>query len=124
MRFWLAVLAAAVAQAYAFTILTGAPGASLPALVMMLLGALGAGFFAARRGALAGFLSVYLGALIYAVASYLTASPIADTDAPRTVLDLIGWTLRLGWAIVPFAIAAAIAGWLGAQLRRRLLRAR
>ena len=122
MRFALAVLAAAAAQAYAFTILTGPRGIPSVALVIMLLAALGAGFFAARRGALAGVLSLYGGAVIYAAVSFLTDPvPLAEEDAPRGVLDLVGWAFRLGLAIVPFAIGTALAGWAGTATRGRLL---
>ena len=122
MRFALAVIAAAAAQALAFTVLTGPRGVPLVALAIMLLAALGAGFFAARRGALAGVLSLYAGALIYAAVSFLTFPiPLSDEDAPRSVLDLVGWALRLAFAIVPYAIGAAIAGWTGSALRGRVL---
>ena len=122
MRFALAVLAAAAAQAYAFTTLTDPRGIPFVALVIMLLAALGAGFFAARRGALAGVLSLYAGAVIYAAVSFLTDPiPLADEDAPRSVPDLVGWAFRLGFAIVPFAIGTALAGWAGTATRGRLL---
>ena len=123
MRFALAVLAAATAQAYAFTILTGPRGIPVVALVIMLLAAIGAGFFAARRGALAGVLSLYAGALIYAVASFLTfPMPLSEMeDAPRSVLDLVGWAFRLGFSILPFAIGTALAGWAGSASRGRLI---
>jgi len=119
MRFALAVFAAAAVHAYAFTLLTG-PGISGVALAVMLLAAFGAGFFAARRGALAGAISHYAGALAYAAVSYLTGPPLVD-DAPRNVFDLIGWVLRLGFAIVPYAIGAALAGWAGSASRGRVL---
>jgi len=119
MRFALAVFAAAAVHAYAFTLLTG-PGISGVALAVMLLAALGAGFFAARRGALAGLLSLYVGALAYAVFSYL-APPHSTEDAPRDLLDVIGWGFRLGFAILPYAIGAALVGWAGSAARGRVL---
>lgn len=119
MRFWLAVAAAAPAQAYAFIQLTGPRAAPGVGLAVLLLAALGAGFFAARRGALAGAISVYAGALAYAAVSYLTAPPLED--APRNVLDLVGWVLRLGFAIIPYAIGAALAGWVGSATRGRVI---
>jgi hypothetical protein len=119
MRFWLAVAAAAAAQAYAFAQITGPRTVPAAALAIMLLAALGAGFFARSRGALAGALSLYAGALIYAVASYVAAPPFED--APRNALDLVGWTLRLGIAVVPYAVGAALAGLAGAYARRRML---
>lgn len=120
MRFTLAVLPAAAVQAYAFMRLTSPNGTSGVALAVMLLAALGAGFFSARRGALAGMASLYAGALIYAALSYFTG-PSAIEDAPRNVLDLVGWALRLAFAIVPYAIGAAICGWAGSALRGRVL---
>lgn len=120
MRFALAVLAAAGAQAYAFTILTSPRGVSGGALAVMMLAAFGAGFFAARRGAVAGVASLYAGALIYAGIAYLTGPTLVD-DAPRTPLDLVGWAIRLAVAIVPYGIGAAITGWAGSAARGRLL---
>ena len=119
MRFALAVLAAAAVQAYAFVRLTSPNGTSGVALAVMLLAAFGAGFFAARRGALAGIASLYAGALIYAAVSYVAGPSVVD-DAPRNVLDLIGWGLRLAFAILPYAIGAAVAGWAGSALRGRV----
>jgi hypothetical protein len=119
MRFALAVLGAGAVQSFAFTQLTGPRSVPVLALVTMLLAASGAGFFAARRGALAGLVSLYLGALAYAGASYFAAATVPD--APRDPLDLIGWVVRLGFAIVPYAIGTAVAGWAGTAARRRLL---
>ena len=119
MRFALAVAAAAVAQGYAFIQLTGPRAGPGVGLAVLLLAALGAGFFAARRGAVAGAVSVYAGVLVYAAVSYVVAPPLED--APRNVLDLIGWVLRLGFAIIPYAIGAALAGWAGAAARRRVV---
>ena len=121
MRFALAVLAGAVAQAYAFTILTGPRAVPAVALTILLVAALGAGFFAARRGALAGLLSLYAGAFAYAAVSYFTAPPMADEDWPRDPFHLAAWSVRLAWAIIPYAIGAAVAGWAGSALRRRVL---
>jgi hypothetical protein len=119
MRFALAVAAGALVQAYAFTILTGPRGIPFVALLIMLLAALGAGFFAARRGVLAGIASLYAGALIYAGLSYVTGPPVED--APRNALDVIGWGLRLAFAILPYGIGTALAGWAGSAARGRLL---
>lgn len=120
MRFWLAVAAAASAHAYAFTQLTDPRGVPGVALATMLLAALGAGFFAARRGAVAGVISLYAGALAYAAVSYVAGPPLVE-DAPRNVLDLVGWVLRLGFAIIPYAIGAALAGWVGSATRGRVI---
>lgn len=119
MRFALAVLGAGAVQAFALMQLTGPRSVPVLALATMLLAASGAGFFAARRGPLAGVVSLYVGALAYAGASYLTAA--AALEAPGQPLDLVGWVLRLGVAIVPYAIGTAVAGWVGTAARRRLL---
>jgi hypothetical protein len=91
--------------------------AAIGAIGYLLFSAFGAGWFAMRRSALAGFLSVVVGALIYGV--YSLSRPGADAGA--TVVDLVGWETRLLISVLPFAIGGAFAGAAGGWLRRRAM---
>ena len=93
---------------------------ALLAMTYLLFASFGAGWFAARRSALAGGLAVLLGAEAAAVFQFITATPLALAGAG--VLDLLGWAARLlVWAL-PYAIGGAFAGAAGGWLRGRALR--
>jgi hypothetical protein len=116
-RFWLAVLVAAVVQlAVYLQVGTWIGTAALLAVAYILFASLGAGWFAARRSALAGGLSALLGAALYAVVSFF--SPAATG---MTALDLIGWEARLLLAVLPYVAIGAAAGGLGGALRKRVV---
>jgi hypothetical protein len=116
-RFWLAVLVAAVAQlAVYLQVGTWIGTAALLATAYILFASLGAGWFAARRSALAGGLSALLGAAVYGIVSFF--GPAATG---MTALDLLGWEARLLLAVVPYAAIGAAAGALGGWLRTRVL---
>jgi hypothetical protein len=120
-RFWLAVLVAALANVVVFAQTAGwiGTGAFL-ALAYLLFAAFGAGWFAARRSALAGGLSVLLGAAAATLFQFFTLSSTAL--AGMGVLELIGWTLRfMTWAL-PYAVGGAFAGAAGGWLRGRAMR--
>jgi len=108
MRFAVAVLGAGIAQVFPYLRLDQWIGAG-GALALLYIGfaALGAGFFAGRRGAAAGALSVLVGAFLYAVVAGLT-QPGADPGA------FASFFLRIG----------AFAGWLGGAARARAVTAR
>ena len=121
LRFTLAVLAAALANIVVFTRLSSwfATGA-FAALAYLMFAAFGAGWFSARYSALAGGLSVLLGAAATTLFQVITAPPLelAGVDA----LGLIGWALLfVGWTL-PYAVAGAFAGAVGGWLRGRALR--
>jgi hypothetical protein len=116
LRFWLAVLAAAVADLAAYLAVPNWIGiAAIGAIAYLLFSAFGAGWFAASRGALAGFLSVLAGAVIYGAYSLWGQSAGAGASA----LDLLGWEARLLLAVLPYAIGGAFTGAAGGWLRRR-----
>ena len=119
MRFALAVLAGALVLGLLFLRL---PGIANPlfSMAVVIAAGLGAGFFAARRGALAGFLIVYLGNLIF-VAANLAAFGIGDD--PSGVPGFLGRLLMVQLVLLQYAIPAAIAGWAGEHVRRRTVRA-
>jgi len=119
MRFWLAVLVASVAQlAVYLQVGTWIGTAAILATAYIAFASLGAGWFAARRSALAGGLSAMIGAVIYGVVSFF--GPAATG---MTWLDLLGWEARLVLAVIPYVIAGAAAGALGGLLRRRAMAA-
>lgn len=89
------------------------------ALAYLLFAAFGAGWFAARRSALAGGLSVLLGAVAAAISGFVTATPLQLAGA--NALDLLGWALTLSIWALPYAIGGAFAGAAGGWLRRRAL---
>jgi hypothetical protein len=89
---------------------------ALLAIAYLLVASAGAGFFAARRGALAGALAVVLGALLSGLVQYwprLSYAPDAGT--------LVGFEIQLAIALVPYEIGGAIAGHVGALVRGRLV---
>jgi hypothetical protein len=115
------VIAAAVADVVVFTRteLWVGNGAFL-AMTYLLFASFGAGWFAARRSALAGGLSVLLGAEAAAVFQFLTATPVELAGAGA--LDLLGWAARLAVWALPYAVGGAFAGAAGGWLRSRALR--
>ena len=121
MRFWLAVLAGAVVLGVAFLRL---PGSNPPLMMaIVVLAALGAGFFAGRRGALIGFLIVYVGNLLFVASTIARYGFGYGTDSSGAG----GFIVRLlivQVVLLQFAIPAAIAGWSGTYARRRWLGAR
>lgn len=118
LRFWLAVLAGALVLGVAFARLPGSSPALLMAVVV--LAGLGVGFFARRRGALAGFAVVYLGNLVF-VAITMTRYGTGDGADPSGIGGFIVRLLMVQVVLLQFAIPAAIAGWAGAYARRRWL---
>ncbi|CAN5250312.1 hypothetical protein BH18CHL2_BH18CHL2_04080 [soil metagenome] len=115
MRFPLAVLAGGVAAAPAFFRLPEWIGATAYlALFYLAAVGLGAGFFAARRGALAGALAVYAGLLLWTVAGYVRQGGAAF--GPFAAAQGV---LSLGLVIAPYAVAAAASGAFGGWLRGR-----
>jgi hypothetical protein len=115
------VIAAAVADVVVFsrTELWVGNGAFL-AMGYLLFASFGAGWFAARRSALAGGLSVLLGAEAAAVFQIVTATPVELAGAGA--LDLLGWAARLALWALPYAIGGAFAGAAGGWVRSRALR--
>jgi hypothetical protein len=114
------VIAAGVADLAAFLAVPNWFGiAAIGAIVYLLFSAFGAGWFATRLSALAGGLSVIVGAEAAAVFQYLTARPAEVAGA--TALDLLGWALRLLIAVLPYAVGGAFAGAGGGWLRRRAM---
>jgi hypothetical protein len=115
-RFALAVLGAGSVQVFPYLRLDQwvGPGAVL-AIVYIGFAAFGAGFFAGRRAWLAGALSVFVGAVLYAVVQALVPYPGQAPDLG----SFASFLLRLPIAVFPFAIVGALAGALGGLLRGR-----
>ncbi|MDQ2951817.1 MAG: hypothetical protein M3R54_06100 [Chloroflexota bacterium] len=117
MRFVLAVLVAAAVQLVVYLqVGTWIGAAAILAIVYILFSSLGAGWFAARRSALAGGLSALVGAVLYGIVSFFSPAAVG-----MQALDLVGWELRLVLAVVPYIVLGAMAGTLGGWLRRRAL---
>ena len=118
MRFAVAVLGAGVVQVFPYLRLDQWVGlGALLALLYIEFAAVGAGFFAGRRAALAGGLSVLLGAFLYVVVAGLT-QPGGDPGA------FASFFLRIPIAAFPFIVVGALAGWLGGAIRARAVRTR
>lgn len=117
MRFWLALAAGALAQGLAFSAFPGL-GASAFAIAFIALTALAVGFFAARRGALAGFLTVYLGNLVFVL---INLGRRGLGEDPSDLGGFMGRLLIVQLMLLPYAVAGAMAGWAGSRLRRQLL---
>ena len=118
MRFAVAVLGAGIVQVFPYLRLDQWVGAAaLLALLYIAFAAFGAGFFAGRRAALAGALSVLLGAFLYAVVAGVT-QPEGDPGA------FASFFLRIPIAVFPFILLGALAGWLGGAVRARAVRIR
>ena len=117
MRFWLAVVVASAAQLVVYLqVGTWIGTTAVLAILYIVFASLGAGWFAARRSGVAGGLSAFLGAALYAVVSFF--GPAATG---MTVLDLLGWEARLLLAVVPYVVLGAAAGAFGGWLRRTAL---
>ena len=118
MRFAVAVLGAGIMQVFPYLRLDQWVGAgALLALLYIAFAAAGAGFFAGRRAALAGGLSVLVGAFLYVVLAGLT-QPGGDPGA------FTSFFLRIPIAVFPFILLGALAGWLGGAVRARAIGAR
>lgn len=116
MRFAIAVAVAALAQLLVWwRVGDWVGGGAVVALAYVLFAALGAGYFAGRRAALAGGLSVFVGALAYSVASYVVFR-VGDIGS------LLDWMLRLALSVIPYAAGGLFAGALGGWLRVRTIR--
>jgi len=112
------VVAAGIADLAAFLAVPNWFGiAAIGATLYLLFSAFGAGWFAMRRSALAGFLSVVVGALIYGAYSLLGQGAGLGASA----VDLLGWESRLLIALLPYAVGGAFAGAAGGWLRRRAM---
>ena len=112
MRFALAVTVAALVELVVFLRLDQWIGVfAVLAILYLFFAALGAGYFAGSRGALAGLLAVQVGALVYGVVAYATRA------VPAEVGSLLEWELRLTVAVLPYAIGGAAAGAVGGWLR-------
>ena len=110
------MIAAGVADLAAFLAVPSWFGvAAIGAIGYLLFSAFGAGWFAVHRSALAGFLSVVVGALIYGAYSLL----IQGAGLGASGVDLLGWEARLLIAVLPYAVGGAFAGAGGGWLRRR-----
>jgi hypothetical protein len=113
MRFAVAVVGAGIVQIFPYLRLDQWVGAgALLAIAYIQFAAFGAGFFAGRRAALAGALSVLLGALLYVMVAGLT-QPGGDPGA------FASFFLRIPIAVFPFILLGAFAGWLGGAARAR-----
>jgi len=117
-RFAVAVLGAGVAQVFPYLRLDQWVGTgAVLALLYIEFAAFGAGFFAGRRAALAGALSVLVGAFLYVVVAGLT-QPGGDPGA------FASFFMRIPIAVCPFIFLGALAGWLGGAARARAMRTR
>jgi len=118
MRFALAV---AVAAALDLVVLLRVDqwigSGALLAIAYLLLASAGAGFFAGRRGALAGAAAVIAGSLLSGLVQFWPRVSYAfDLGV------LAGFDLQLLIALVPYEIGGAIAGHAGALARTRIVR--
>jgi hypothetical protein len=120
MRFAFAVAVSAFAQLFIYLRLSDWVGAgALLAVSYIAFAAMGAGWFAARRAALAGALSVVAGVTLYALFTFF--GPAGTGMLP---LDLVFGILRLVIAYWPYIAIGALAGLVGGSLRTRLVGAR
>ena len=118
MRFAIAVLAAATLDLAVLLRVDQWLGVgALLALGYLLVASAGAGFFAARRGALAGALAVIAGALLSGLVQYWPRIGYANDLGALLVFEL-----QLVIALVPYEIGGAIAGHAGEVARRRIVR--
>jgi hypothetical protein len=117
-RFAVAVIGAGVVEVFPYLRLDQWVGTgAILALLYIGFAAFGAGFFAGRRSALAGALSVLLGAFLYVVVAGFT-QPGGDPGA------FASFFLRIPIAVFPFILLGAVAGWLGGAVRARAVRTR
>ena len=118
MRFALAALVAgALDLAVLLKVDQWVGAGALLAIAYLLVASAGAGFFAARRGALAGALAVVVGALLSGLVQYWPRTSYANDLGA-----LIGFELQLVIALVPYEIGGAIAGYFGSIARTRVVR--
>jgi hypothetical protein len=116
MRFAVAVVGAGIVQVFPYLRLEQWVGVgAVLALLYIVFAAFGAGFFAGRRAALAGAMSVLLGAFLYVVVAGLT-QPGSDPGA------FASFFLRIPIAVFPFIVLGGAAGWLGGAVRARAMR--
>jgi hypothetical protein len=116
-RFVLAVVIAAAAQTYIYLHLADWIGAgAMLAVLYIAFTAIGAGWFAARRSALAGALSVALAVGIYACVTFFGPAGIGMLP-----LDLALGIMGLVLAYWPYIAIGALAGAVGGSLRRRFV---
>jgi hypothetical protein len=116
-RFLLAVVVAGLAQIYIYLHLVDWIGAgAMLAVLYIAFTAMGAGWFAARRSALAGALSVVIGVVAYAAVTFFGPAGIGMMP-----LDLILGILGLVLAYWPYIGIGALAGAVGGSLRRRVV---
>ena len=120
MRFALAVLVAGVAQLFIYLRIADwvGIGAAL-AVSYIAIAAIGAGWFAARRAAFAGALSVVVGVVLYALYTFFGPAGVG-----MSTIDLITGVLRLVIAYWPYIAIGALAGAVGGSFRRRVVGAR
>jgi hypothetical protein len=114
-RFAVAVLGAGVVQIVPYL------KANVPAVLAiayLCFAAVGAGFFAGRRGWLAGGLSVIVGAALAGIVGEVGSVGAAD------LMDFLTAETGLLLVIVPYAFLGALAGALGGWLRSRALAGR
>jgi len=120
LRFALAVIVSALTQVVMLVRVADWVGVgALLATTYLVFAAAGAGWFAARRSALAGALSVVLGVALYAAITYFGPAGIGTPP-----LDLVLGILRLVIAYWTFILTGAVAGAIGGAIRRRVLGAR
>lgn len=109
-------MAAAIADLAAFLAVPNWVGVgAIGAIGYLLFSAFGAGWFAMRRSALAGFLSILVGAVIYGAYSLWGQGAGAGASGG----DLLEWEARLLVTVLPYAIGGAFTGAAGGWLRRR-----
>ena len=113
MRFALAVIGAGVVQVIPYLVPSFT---TIGAIAFVMFAALGAGFFAGRRGWLAGALSVLLGGALFGAVTFI--GPSAAGESP---LDMLQSETALVLAVVPYAIGGTLAGAAGEWLRSRAL---
>ena len=117
MRFVLAVIVAAAAQAYIYLRLPDWIGVSaMFAVLYIAFTAVGAGWFARRRSAVAGALSVVLAVTLYACITFFGPAGIGMMP-----FDLVLGILTLVLAYWPYVLIGALAGAVGGSLRRRFV---
>jgi len=112
-RFALAVIGTGVVQIIPYLVPSFT---TIGAVAFVMFAALGAGFFAGRRGWLAGALSVLFGGALFGVVTL-----IGPNAAGETALDMLQSETALVIAVVPYAIGGTVAGAAGEWLRARAL---
>jgi hypothetical protein len=117
LRFTIAVVVSALTQLFVYLRIADWIGVgAILAMTYIVFAAAGAGWFARRRSALAGALSVILGVTLYALITFFGPAGIGTP-----AIDLVLGILRLVIAYWTFILTGAIAGALGGAIRRRVL---